>query len=486
MKKTLRTSQKASFAIAATVLTVMMSTGTATANGLQSQLNTMFDSMVNVTTPGVYETQSRGVFIGGRFTVKNKIYSENVVSFVPPSLSAGCGGIDFFGGSFSFINSEQLTQLFRAVAANAAGYAFKLALSVACPSCATFIETLQKKIQELNQFLGNSCQLAQGLVNDATNLLPLDIKNKTDYSLVGKAKGLFQDFFESSKPSEGRNPAVEFHRTASPDEKAKFVGNVVWVELQRNTAQYWFSYGDSNLLAAMMSLTGSVIVHEPDHDDSGSGTSDADQIQPVTHLPGNKISLRQLIDGGNDIEIYRCSDDLCMEAGSGSGGTQVINLIGLGRQLEDVLLGPNNQPGEGVVGKYAHNLGMLSPTESALMSNLPQAVGSMLVNLSAKDELTARVFIRESIQAIALVLADQVAEQLFRATKVALGSSPNAFSGIAQQRIMESREAVKNEYMQLLNLYGNVSTLIERYNALNINLRDTRMLIDTPPQPANR
>src|SRR5690606_15403656 len=239
MKKTLRTSQKASFAIAATVLTVMMSTGTATANGLQSQLNTMFDSMVNVTTPGVYETQSRGVFIGGRFTVKNKIYSENVVSFVPPSLSAGCGGIDFFGGSFSFINSEQLTQLFRAVAANAAGYAFKLALSVACPTCATFIETLQKKIQELNQVLGNSCQLAQGLVNDVTNLIPLDFKNKTEYSLVGKAQGFFQDFFDSSKPSEGRNPAVEYHKTSSnPDKDSAFVGNVVWVELKRNASQY--------------------------------------------------------------------------------------------------------------------------------------------------------------------------------------------------------------------------------------------------------
>lgn len=486
MKKTLRNPRNASFTVAAVVISFMMSTGTANANGLQSQLNSMFDSMVNVTTPGVFETQSRGVFIGGRFTVKNKIYNENIVSFVPPSLSAGCGGIDFFGGSFSFINSEQLTQLFRSVAANATGYAFKLALSVACPKCATFIETLQKKIQELNQFLGNSCQLAQGIVNDVANLLPLDFKNKTEYSLIGKTKGLFQDFFESSKPSEGRNPAVDFHKTASPNEKAKFVGNVVWVELQRNAAQYWFSYGDASLLAAMMSLTGSVIVHEPDHDAGGSGTSDADKTQPIIHLPGNKISLRQLIDGGSDIEIYRCSDDLCMNAGEGSGGVQIINLIGLGRQLEDVLLGSNNQPGEGVIGKYAHNLGMLSPTETALMSNLPQAVGTMLVNLSAKDEQTARVFIRESIQAIALVLADQVADQLFRATSVAIGSSPNSFSGIAQQRIMESREVVKSEYTQLLNVYGNVNTLIERYNALNINLRDTRMLINPPPQSANR
>jgi len=236
----------------------------------------------------------------------------------------------------------------------------------------------------------------------------------------------------------------------------------------------------------MRSLTGAVIVHKTDHVDGGGGTSDADQAPPITHLPGNKIILRDLIDGGANIEIYRCTDDLCMDAGKGSGGVEVINLIGLGRQLEDVLLGPNNQPGEGVIGKYAHNLGMLSPTEAALMSNHPQAVGSMLVNLSAKDEQTARVFIRDSILAIALVLADQVADQLFRATSAAVGSSPNSFAGIARQRIMESREVVKNEYTQLVNVYGNINTIVERYNALMTNLHDTRLLIDSPPQPANK
>ncbi len=54
---------------------------------------------------------------------------------VPPSFSAGCGGIDLFGGSFSFINMNQFVDLMRAVASNAAGYAFQLAINAMCPDC---------------------------------------------------------------------------------------------------------------------------------------------------------------------------------------------------------------------------------------------------------------------------------------------------------------------------------------------------------------
>lgn len=96
--------------------------------GLQSEMDRLFNEMSNTTLPGVHESQRRGVFTGGRYTVKSRIYEQNLVSFTPPSWKAGCGGVDMFGGSFSFINAEQLVTMMRAVAANAKGYAFQLAL----------------------------------------------------------------------------------------------------------------------------------------------------------------------------------------------------------------------------------------------------------------------------------------------------------------------------------------------------------------------
>ncbi|WP_422615877.1 conjugal transfer protein TraH [Photorhabdus cinerea] len=89
-----------------------------------------------------------------------------------PELShriADCGGVDLFRGSLSFINADQIVQLLQAVAANAKGYAFQLALDNAFPDGAKWIENFQRKVQALNQHLGNSCQLAQGIVNNLTS-----------------------------------------------------------------------------------------------------------------------------------------------------------------------------------------------------------------------------------------------------------------------------------------------------------------------------
>ena len=126
---------------------------------LQQEMNQLFGSMTNTTAPGVFESQRRGVISGGSVVVRNRIMNENLVSMVPPSFQAGCGGIDMFAGSLSFINADQFVQLLRSVAANAKGYAFQLALSAMCEKCSQHMETLQKKIQQLNEYFGNSCQM---------------------------------------------------------------------------------------------------------------------------------------------------------------------------------------------------------------------------------------------------------------------------------------------------------------------------------------
>jgi hypothetical protein len=55
------------------------------------------------------------------------------------------------------------------VPANAAGYAFEVALGAMCKECLETKETLQKQIQALNQGFANSCQLAKGPVNDVAD-----------------------------------------------------------------------------------------------------------------------------------------------------------------------------------------------------------------------------------------------------------------------------------------------------------------------------
>jgi hypothetical protein len=85
------------------------------------------------------------VISAGSVVSRNRVMSANRVSFVPPSYSAGYGGIDLFGGPFSFINMNPFVGLMRAVDSNAAGYAFQLAINAICPDCGNVMSDLQKE-----------------------------------------------------------------------------------------------------------------------------------------------------------------------------------------------------------------------------------------------------------------------------------------------------------------------------------------------------
>ena len=67
------------------------------------------------TAPGVYESQSRGFFVGGSLKVRSQTESIQPLSMKIPDIKAGCGGIDIFGGSFSFVNADQLIDFLKAV-----------------------------------------------------------------------------------------------------------------------------------------------------------------------------------------------------------------------------------------------------------------------------------------------------------------------------------------------------------------------------------
>lgn len=189
------------------------------AAGLQAEMDRLFGEMSNTTPPGVYETQRRGAFTGGRVTAKTRIVNENLVSLAPPSWKAGCGGVDLYGGSFSFINADQIVQTLRAVAANAKGYAFMLALDNYAPDIAKWIKLFQDKVEAMNKYLGNSCQLAQGVVNDLTSAF--DLQNKTNASLKATGMGLYKDFFGSKQQPEGKSPMEALKHNAKGERRIR-------------------------------------------------------------------------------------------------------------------------------------------------------------------------------------------------------------------------------------------------------------------------
>ena len=75
------------------------------------ELNDFFDDMgasANATGPTAYQGQSAGYYSGGNIWTRFPQKSVNPVNLQLPSIKAGCGGIDVFSGSFSFINSDEI------------------------------------------------------------------------------------------------------------------------------------------------------------------------------------------------------------------------------------------------------------------------------------------------------------------------------------------------------------------------------------------
>ena len=59
----------------------------------------------NVTGPTAFEGQSAGYYSLGNVWTRFPQKTTNIANLQLPSAKAGCGGIDIFAGSFSFINA---------------------------------------------------------------------------------------------------------------------------------------------------------------------------------------------------------------------------------------------------------------------------------------------------------------------------------------------------------------------------------------------
>jgi conjugative transfer pilus assembly protein TraH len=185
----------------------------------------------------------------------------------PPRFSAGCGGIDLFFGSFSFISAEKLTQFVRAVAQNAAPLAFKMAIDAAFPQLGGLLDKFQQMSQEMNSLMKNSCQMAQGLVDAASNPNGA-IKGLMESvsSTVSTAKGWADDIADAAtKVTENKNKGTNDAgslRNANGTVAVPVLGNHTWNALaQREATGATFNVASSEVMSKqiLMSLIGTVV-----------------------------------------------------------------------------------------------------------------------------------------------------------------------------------------------------------------------------------
>lgn len=288
--------------IVPTVIALAIS-GTATAN-IQQQVNAMFNSMVNVTAPGAYETATAGVITGGNITLRNRISTMSLVHFTPPSAKGGCGGINMYMGSFSFINAEEFIGLMRNIASNAAGvasaFAFNMALEHIDSQTSGVITKLRDGMQAMNEAMLNSCQIATGIVTESAKALQ---ENRDLTSAVkGVASNVASDFFGSKRVS-GESPAQRIFENGAA-ELCSDMGNILWCAMEKTQFNSQYLYGSQENAEFLMSLTGSYLISYGTDPDGGKNFTSS----PI--VPLDDATLEILVEGtAEPITVYSCDED---------------------------------------------------------------------------------------------------------------------------------------------------------------------------------
>jgi conjugative transfer pilus assembly protein TraH len=150
-----------------------------------------------------------------------------------PDINAGCGGIDAYLGSFSFINSEQLQRFAKQIMSNAAGYFFDLALQTTVPEIKTAKDFLQKMASDINSMNLSSCQAAQGIVGVC--FLELRLQQKVCQDIAGESN-IFADWAASRQGCTvgGKMDSVQDKASDKDKERVMKNINIMWNGLSKN------------------------------------------------------------------------------------------------------------------------------------------------------------------------------------------------------------------------------------------------------------
>ncbi|MBK9186569.1 MAG: conjugal transfer protein TraH [Moraxellaceae bacterium] len=126
---------------------------------------------VNVNKPAAYQSQAAGygASFGG---LKYRTPIQEVGNFGSVRLgkvSGGCGGIDMDLGGFNFINKDQIVQQLRAIASNAKGMIFQMAVDTVSSMIGGNMKNFANKADFMNKYQMDSCQAASMLLTKVLN-----------------------------------------------------------------------------------------------------------------------------------------------------------------------------------------------------------------------------------------------------------------------------------------------------------------------------
>ncbi len=294
------------YAMAASALAVLIAASIPAKADVLSEMNRFWQgAAVNLTGPTAFDGQASGHWTLGNLYLRAPVRSEQVATVSLPSFRAGCGGIDAFAGAFSFIDSDQLIAFGRAVAQNAAGFAFELALETISPVIAETMAKLRALAQWVNGQNLNSCETAQALVGALWS--KNDRASSAICAAIGTSQGIFSDYAAAKHGcgADGQRNSTLASASGAIADQVPVNVNYAWKAIRASS----FLSGDTQLAEFAMAVTGTLIVTAPTSDGDTSGP----RVRILEPLALDRRVTEVLMEGGGALPVYRCdTPDRCL------------------------------------------------------------------------------------------------------------------------------------------------------------------------------
>lgn len=267
---------------------------------VNSDLNKFFNDMnysgINYNRGEVWKGQAAGYLVGGGLYARTGVKNIQLASISLPSVNAGCGGIDLYLGSFSYINSEQITRFTKNVMSNSVAYAFDLALTTLAPTLKQVKDYLEQLAQAVNDTNFSSCQAAQAIVGS----IGVKMGASKDYvcNSFGNANNNFSDWVQSRMECGTGKKANSIVNKSQNNQNYKDLAtmnntNITWYILNEKSGATFGN--DRQLKEFVMTIVGTIVFKEND-------------VKTVLPSLGRKDVIKALLNGG-ETEIYACDEE---------------------------------------------------------------------------------------------------------------------------------------------------------------------------------
>jgi conjugative transfer pilus assembly protein TraH len=251
----------------------------------QADINNDMQKMFNdlgvsgsYTAPGAFRSQSMNIITGGEMQIRAPVRTYQLWNASMPSLKAGCGGVDAYLGSFSFINGAQFKQMVQQVANNTVGLIINSALKSINPVIASSLEKLQDDIMKMGNFNRNTCQMAEGLVEGLSGMTGMNTYSsciKMGMEFRGWSQQEAQEKCKVNAPSEAKASV-----SAGGDRAVTSVTkdtNIIWESLKSSS----LSKEEKEMY---MNISGTIIMYADPTDPSAKRRGPQELVPSVENL----------------------------------------------------------------------------------------------------------------------------------------------------------------------------------------------------------